>query len=356
MKTLEQIFEGYYNPLHVLSYGRPLIFSVGKRGIGKSTGWPALFIYRFIKNGWRFVYIRRDKDEVDLVAPTFLHNAEELLRREGYDLGVIDYKGGMFYMDGSLMGYAVPLSRQSKRKSLNFENVHFSFYDEFMAGYGGSRYLGGRSKPMTEVINFELLFQTIDRGIDTPYADNLTSIFVGNADTLYNPFFVAHGLDKYIRPDSRIVAPKGSCYVYENTTFVESQKGFENSNAFKVSVMTRGYSFDNEFQDNYGNQFVDKEPKGSRTAMFNFEYDGKSYGVYKYSRQGFLYVTDRPIEGRQTIILTCADHRPNTILIREWQKHPATRLVKEMYSTGRIRFRSMACKLMLDFYYKYDII
>lgn len=355
MKTLEELFGNHYNPLKALAYGKEAIFSVGTRGIGKSTGWPIYFLWHHLRHGSTFCYVRRTADELDLTAPTYLNNAEQIMKRGGYEFPPIVYKKRRYWMGDKLIGYAVPLSTQTKFKSIVFENCYWILYDEFMAGEGGSRYLGGRAKPMTEVKNMELLFQTIDRGIDNPFANKLTAIFIGNADTLYNPFFVAHGADKFIRPDTKYLAPKDAAYVYENTDMVEATKDYKDSRAYRFSVLTRGYSYANEFQDVGSSEFIEKAPEGSRIAMFNFAYDGKEYGVYNYGRKGFLYITDRPIEGRQTFALTNADHRPNLLLIRQWHGNQATTLVKEMYDMGRIKFKNMKCKMMLDFYVKYDV-
>lgn len=355
MKTLEEMFQGYYNPLKALSYGKEAIFSVGTRGIGKSTDYPIYFLWHHLKHHSTFVYIRRTEKELDLNAPTFLLNVEQIMRRSGYDMPPITYKKRRYYMGRDILGYAVALNQQSQFKSITFENTWFTFYDEFMAGMGGSRYLGGKAHPMQEVVNMELLYQTIDREIDNPHANKLTAIFVGNADTLYNPFFIAHGADRFIRPDTRYLAPKDAAYVYENTDLVDAISDYENSRAYRFSVLTRGYSFKNEFQDNNSSEFIQKDPDGTRIAMFNFAYDGNTYGVYKYSKKGFLYISDRSIEGRQTFALTTEDHRPNMLLIRQWHGNPATSLVKEMYELGRVRFRTMKCKNMLDFYVKFDV-
>lgn len=350
------IYGKFYNPNKILSYGRVLNFSQGSRSIGKSTGWALHLILDWLKNKHMFVYVRRTEDETQLTAPTYFDNAVDILRSCGYEIGKFTYNGGRYYCDGELCGYAVPLSLQQKYKSSNYSAVWWILYDEFMIAPGASNsYLGGRTNAMQEVDAMTSLYQTIDRGIGQAYRNETRIIFLGNAGTYFNPFYISYGIDKYLRPDTRYLAPKGEIYVVEMTTETEATKAIKESYGYKMSTdRTKAYAYDNKFADVSDSDFISKEPKGQRFPLCTYIYEGASYGVYIYEQLGFIYISHEPAKGRLEMALTTADHKPNYLLMRNWHTHPVTKLIKDMYDKGCIRFADHKCKMILDFYLKYD--
>lgn len=350
------LYGKFYNPTRVLSYGRPLNFSIGSRSIGKSTGYALMFLDDFLRKGRQFIYTRRTQDETQLTAPSYFDNAVNILRDIHYDIKDFFYKGGEYYINGELCGYAVPLSLQQKYKSKCFERVWWILYDEFMVMPGGSRYLGGSTNASYEVEAMTSLYQSVDRGVGRAFRNETRIIFVGNAGTFFNPFFINYEVDRYLRPDTKYLAPKGAIYVLEMTTETEATKEIKSSFGYQMSTeKTKAYAYDNAFADLTGDQFILKDPKGSRNRLVNLVYEGYKYGVYMYPEAGYLYINHREADGLQSIALTTEDHRPNYLMIRSWHGHPVTQLIKEMYDKGCIRFSDYKCKMVLDFYLKYDV-
>lgn len=347
----------FYNPTKLLSYGKPWNFSLGIRSIGKSTGFALFFLHDFIKNGHMFVYMRRDKDELHETCRNYFDTAADILRDHGFTIDDFHYHGGKYYLNGELCGYAVPLSTQQKLKSNNYSQVWWILYDEFMVMPGNTRgYLGGRGNSMAEVDALTSFYQTVDRGKGRAFRNETRVVFVGNAGTLYNPFFVKEEIDKYLRPDTKYLAPKKGIYVLEVTRETEATKHIKESYGYKMSTeRTKAYAFENEFADTFGaDAFIDREPSGQRRPLCNLIYENDVYGVYMYERAGYLYIGHRPCQGRKELALTTEDHRPNYLLMRNYRQDPAALLIKDMYDKGAIRFADNKCKMIIDFYLKYD--
>ena len=351
------VYGKFYNPTKLLSYNKVLNFSIGSRSIGKSTGFAILLLREFIEHGRQFIYCRRTMDETQLTAPTYFDNAFNILKGMGYDLKTIQYSGGHYIVNDKTAGYAIPLSLQQKYKSSNYSDVWYILYDEFMIMPGSqSRYIGGSSNASAEVEAMTSLYQTVDRGIGKAFRNECRIIFVGNAGTFFNPFFINYGIDKYLRPDTKYLAPKGEIYVVEFTRQTEATKEIQKSNGYLMSTeKTRSYAYDNDFADLTGDDFIEKDPKGRSTQMFNFIYDNKTYGVRQYPDAGYIYISEKECEGRPVLSLTTSDHKPNYLMMKNWHAHPYTKLLKEMYDRGSIRFYSYKCKMVVDFYLGYDV-
>lgn len=347
----------FYSPTKLLSYGKVLNFSQGSRSIGKSTGFAIMLILDYIKHRHQFIYVRRTEDETQLTAPTYFDNAINILRGKGIEIGEFTYNGGRYYIDGDICGYAIPLSLQQKYKSSNYSDVYWIIYDEFMKMPGGSSYLGGRANSMAEVEAMTSLYQTVDRGIGRAFRNETRIIFIGNAGTFFNPFYINYGVDRYLRPDTKYLAPKNDIYVVELTGETNATREIRDSYGYKMSTeKTKAYAYENKFADTFGNNdFIKHEPEGSRYPLVNLAYEGEIYGIYMYETLGFLYVGHKQVDGRKILSLTTEDHRPNYLLISNWRGHPITSLIKEMYDKGCLRFSDAKCKMVIDFFLKYDL-
>lgn len=354
----KDIYGEFYSPVKALSYNKPLVFSIGSRSIGKSTGWAIHLLKEFKSKGRQWIYCRRTKDELQLTAPNYFDNALEIMKGYGIDIQSVEYKGGEYFVDGELAGFAIPLSLQQKYKSSNYSGVWYILYDEFMIAPGsGARYIGGRQASSAEVDAMSSLFQTVDRGVGRAARNECRCVFLGNAGTFFNPFFVAYGIDRKLRPDTKYLAPKDAIYVVELTRETAATAQIKNSIGYAMSTeKTRDYAYENKYADLRDDAFICSKPEGRRMPVCNLVYEGNTYGVFSYPNAGVLYICHDVADGRRDICLTNADHRPNYLLIANWHGHPITNQIKQMYDLGCVKFSDAKCKLVLDFYLKYDII
>ena len=352
----KELYGKFYNPNIILSYGKVLNFTIGSRSIGKSTGWAIFLLKEFLDKGRQFIYVRRTQDETQLTAPSYFDNAVSILKEHGYQIDEFYYKGGEYVVNGVKCGYAIPLSLQQKYKSSNYSQVWWILYDEFMVMPGGSRYLGGNTNASYEVEAMTSLFQTVDRGIGRAFRNECRIIFVGNAGTFFNPFFINYGIDRLLRPDTKYLSPKKEIYVLELTKETEATKEIKNSNGYKMSTeKTKAYAYENQYADLGSDDFIMKKPNVAHVAICNMVMDGHTYGVYSYPELGYIYVSHYECLGKPYLSLTTTDHKPNYLMIKTWHGHPITTLIKQMYDVGSIRFQDYKCKMVVDFYLSYDV-
>lgn len=350
-EPLNKIFGIFYSPEKIISYGRVLNFSVGSRSIGKSTGWAILLLYEYLKNGKQWIYVRRTDDELQLTAKSWFDNAQGILRQHGYQFDDIIYKGGAYMMGDEICGYAVPLSLEHKYKSTNFSKVKWIVYDEFLPR-NGMLYLGGRGS-MVEVESMVSLYQTVDRGIGSAFRNETRIVFMGNAYSFYNPFFINYGIDKYLRADTKYLAPKDAMYVVEMTRETEATKQIKESNGFKISTAkTKTEAYANEMSGTKS-PFI-KRYNGVKKSLFNVRYEGQTYGIYYLPGDGHIYVSSHSGTAPVTIAATCEDHTPDYYMIQRWSGFQGTIVLRQAFEMGRVMFENGRCQNFLVNYMMYS--
>ena len=80
--------EKWYNPQKILSYNQYLNFVIGGRGIGKTFAIKKYLLKRFIEKGHQFIYLRRNKSELDRIDKDKFFTTE-LLRQVFDDFEII---------------------------------------------------------------------------------------------------------------------------------------------------------------------------------------------------------------------------------------------------------------------------
>lgn len=355
---MKDIYGDFYNPNKALSYGRPVVISTGSRSIGKSTGWGTIAIRRFVEKNKQVVYLRRSKKGLDMTWRTWFDNGARILLDAGYDFPGVKADSHKYYIGDKQFGVAVSMNDDEDIKSINMEEVGTIVFDEFIIRPGsGKSYIGGSNSFFSEVEILSSMVTTVDRGIGHAFRDDMLVVMMGNAGSFYNPFYMAWGIDRYLRPDTKYLAPKGEFYVVEQTGKVKATEGIEKSLGYRMSTARmREYAYENHYMDTLDKVFVWKNPRGTRTPMFTMVYEGEKFGVYAYMDEGLIYICREPCSGRPAISLTTSDHRPNYMLITNWHGDQMMVMLKQMFDAGFVRVQDNRCKMVLDFYFRYDII
>ena len=301
----------WFTPNRLLTYNCLFNFVVGDRGGGKTFGSLEFCIAQYIKNGREFIYLRRYETELEDALPTLFHALIAENKFKGVDLYA---KGNRLYCNKKVMGYAVALSTSMKRKSVNYSNVHYIIFDEFMLdGSGSNRYLGSGTK---EVTVFENFYETVDR-----LRDQTRVLFLANAFSMVNPYFVSYQIR--LKPPYKTYNKLGHIMVcmWRDAGYREAKQ------------QTRFYDIvkDTEFAEHaYANKFyLDSEhfiKKKDPNAEFHFAmtYLGKTYGVWVDWSKGVYYVSTKlgSLNEYNTISLSLDDNRPNNINIRRVRNMP----------------------------------
>ncbi len=300
----------WFSPNQLLTYNCIFNFIVGDRGGGKSFGTLEYCVRQFLKRGREFVYLRRYERELEDSLPTLFQAIEKEQKFPGHSLYV---KGNRLYCDDRVMGYAVALSTSMKRKSVNYSNVEYIIFEEFMVDGVTSRYLGSGDK---EVVIFENFYETVDR-----LRDSTRVFFIANAFSMVNIYFTHYKIR--LTPPYKKYNRIGNIMVC-----IWHDEGYR-----KAKQNTRFYDIvkETEFADHaYGNKFyldsdhfIKKRPSDSE-FHFALMYMGRTYGVWVNWNMGEYYVSTRTgsLNQTNTVALTLEDNRPNNINIRRVRNMP----------------------------------
>lgn len=343
-RPLNEVFGDFYSPEKLLSYNRPFNMTVGSRSIGKSTGWGIQLLADYVNHGRRWCYVRRDRDELSLTASTWFDNAADILRFNNWDVPPIYLEKQVYYNDKKEpCGYAIPLALQHKYKSIGYNNVWWEIYDEFLTPSG--RYIGGAGSNREHECLMSL-YQTLDRGIGRPFRNEVKIICIGNAYNYYNPLFVNFGVDRYLRTDTKMLAPRGKLWAVEQTRETEATKKIKTSYAYLLSSeSTKSQMYDNMLAGTSGT-FIKKITSPMR-GMFNIIYEGVKYGVYLVPNMGKIYVSRRPTTCNIEVCATTDDHRPNYLMIQRFSMFGGTIELKKAFERGDVLFDSGKSQYML---------
>lgn len=294
----------------MMTYNCLFNFVVGDRGGGKSFGTLEYCVRQWLKHGREFVYMRRYETELEDSLPTLFQALEKENKFPDHSLYV---KGNRLYCDDRVMGYAVALSTSMKRKSINYSNVEYIIFEEFMVDGVTSRYLGSGDK---EVAIFENFYETVDR-----LRDKTRVFFIANAFSMVNIYFTHYRIrlnppyKRYNRIGNIMVCiwhDEGYRQAKKATRFYDIVKGTE----FAEHAYHNKFYLDSD-------HFIKKRPNDSE-FYFAIMYMGKTYGVWVHWNKGEFYVTNKVggLNATNTIALTLEDNRPNNINIRRVRTMP----------------------------------
>lgn len=342
-----KIYGDFYSPERVLSYGRPWIFSVGSRSIGKSTGFGIWILQQYIKKKTRFIYVRRNEKELLSTCKNFFENAVSILNDFGTKIQV-KYERKLYWAsfdEGETWeecGTAIPLSMEQQYKSANLGEYGILLYDEFISR-DPNKYLGNKASPLFEYDCCLSLYETVDRKKGESFQNQTIFIFTANNSSYYNPLFMGLGIDEYLRTDTKICAPKGVPWVVEQTTSVKATERMQESYAYQLSdKKNRDYAFSNIGFDQRMN-FVEKIKKPMR-PLFNVSYAGHKMGIYSIDDEGVIYVCNKT-NSLITIGLTCGDQdKINYILAIRYHDSQYMITLRDCYYQGLVRFETNKCK------------
>lgn len=358
MTPFGDLFGEFYNPLHLLSYGKRWMISTGSRSIGKSTGWGMFLLYDYLKRGHKFIYLRRTKDEAAMTAGSCFDSSWYIMRDNGYPIYSIVAKAGKFWLKRTADGEAeecgsyIGLSEAYKYKSANFGDNGYRniLYDEFITT-DPTKYLGTQKDFTREFVKCDELYITVDRSIGKPSLGETNFIFLANLSTYYNPIFVGLGIDTMLTPDTKILNPKGTKWILEQTKSVKATEEREKteSRITTTEEMLNRYNNSNAaFYDNYN--LVQKMTK-PMTAICNIKYKDHIMGVYQIQGNDDICYISNQVNTLKVIALTPGDlGKPDYSLPRSPEGYYYFSYISDHFTNGRCRFANRQCQRDIQTY------
>lgn len=288
----------WYDGGEVLSHNCSLNYIIGNRGCGK-TFWAKVWAVKdFIKNGNEFIYLRRYMSELDEgKKEKWFDDIRHLF--PNHELKV---KGMTLFCDNKPCGYFMTLSTAITHKSVPYPNVDKIIFDEFITSSKTRPYL------QNEVIEFFDLLSTIMR-----LRSGIRIFLLSNAISVTNPYFAFYGISTLSK---RFTKPNKTTLIeyVENPEYKEALKSSQFGGIVEGTAYAK-YAIDNEFLLDDAETFIGKKTRKAYLD-FNLLYHGQYYGVWVDYSVGKYFVSKNFDKNMKTYVLTLADHRPNTMVIK----------------------------------------
>lgn len=317
----------FYDISHVLTYNAYFNFLIGERGVGKTFSAKKFVINKFLKKNEQFIYLRRYKTEIDKSKKTFFNDISANFKNHDFE-----NKGDTFLIDNKPAGYAIPLSTANILKSVCYDNVSTIIFDEFIIDKGCYHYLSH------EVNTFLEFCETVFR-----LRDNVRVLFLANAITQTNPYFLYFNLNPNTNSDISLYN--------DNLILLQIMKNYEYRAKKKQSKFGRlisgtdysDYAIDNDFlRDN--NNFIAKK-SGNCNFLFAFIYQSQTFGVWVNYNLGQMFVSSDYDKSSPFIFTTTVqNHKPNTLLLKNAKKYNCWAYLIKQFKIGNVFFESIKIK------------
>lgn len=317
----------WYDIGQTLTYNCLFNFVVGSRGCGKTYAAKKRAVKQFLDKGYQFVYLRRYKEELDETAESYFN---DIILNNEFPNAQIEYRGGQYFINDQLAGYAMALTKAKDYKSISYPLVMLIIFDEFLIEENGyARYLKNEVK---QFLNF---YMSIDR-----YRGCIV-FFLANSVTMINPYTLY--FDLHLPYGSNIVR-KGDLLLQlvQNEEYIQARKETRFGKLIAGTDFEE-YAIENKFVNDSKTFVMKKTEKAS--YYFTFIYEGTSYGVWVDYAEGKMFVSeDVDPSCRILYSLTVDDHKPNTMLLNQLNKSPFFKPFIENYKMGNVYFENLKIK------------
>ena len=176
--------DGWVNWDYILNQKASFISVVGARGVGKTYG-----IFKKLTSEKRpFIYLRRLKSQLDQCGKIEGNPFKKINTDTGSNIlpfssgGILSFREGE--KTGPLVAVGVALSVVANIRGVDFSDIDFIVFDEFIASVG--------ERPIkNEFQAFLNFYETVNRNRELEGIQPVKCIMLGNANTLLNPYFAS---------------------------------------------------------------------------------------------------------------------------------------------------------------------
>lgn len=313
-----------------------LFICSGNRSSGKTTYFLRLLFNSFVKRKRKFIYLVRNKYDLDGVDDRIFKDIEKLFF-PGNVLTKKNVGKEIFcelFFNGISCGYAVPLNSADKIKTYShmLSDTHHMLFDEYQSE--SNHYIPDEIKKFLSIHN------SVSRG-QGQAVRRVPVYMVSNTVSLLNPYFTALGLTDRLNSSARFV--RGDGFVYENSFLPEIAQARASSGINRAFSHEKyvAYSSQNVYL-NDSEAFIGK-PKGRSKYLVTFQFNGEKFGVHVYENQNIVYC-DRRVDETFKIIFAVnhEDHGTESILLNAAPF--LLSYLREVFELGRFRFSDQLAK------------
>lgn len=324
----------YYSLHDLLSRGATWNFVCGARSVGKTWACKEWGIRDFIKNGAKFVYLRRYDTEherrarfFEKIAPNFPEHEFKVKGEYGY----IRPAGS----DGkwSEICFFASLSRHQTYKGAEFDGYDKIFFDEFIIE--DTRYYHYLSNEVHAMLSF---WHTVDRG-----EERTRVVFCSNAARLVNPYFTAYNIGMRELHEQEFISRNGRfvCVQIYRDPEAEQIAGNSTLAALAPDGSYSDYAIKNKFMDD-SDLFICPVDKGARASVA-LTYQNRTFVVYhNKGYQTIIALRKNPPANVQAFAMTRGDMVPNLPMIAK--AGPTMRALKRLAGNAALYYEDAKCR------------
>lgn len=334
-----------FNEISDLDGNKPRVHMyISNRGAGKTTE----MVYqtcRLAEQNNTSVFLYRVRNEISA-----LHMLFSDVIRLYPDLHIVECKTRFavkeiltecyaIYDDGTekTLCYGFPINDVDKLKKYSpiFHNVELIFFDEMILERG--TYLKNELALLSSAIT------TIARG-GGRQSREIDFYMFGNRVTLLNPYFIAYGIHKRLRDNTKILRGHGWVAMFDLN---QSAKKAMQDNKLLQGLPDNEYTaaMSDTFYLFNADAFVEKMSGNSRYIMTVSD-GNKLFGIREYYKDGIVYVDSKPDKTFPHIITyNNKNHNANTIMLSRRTMFMA--FLQESYDMGLMRFEDLSAKNMI---------
>lgn len=373
--------EGFLCLTQMLSYNKTTNIILGQRSGGKSTSASLLLLTDWIKeyekgNPCTFIYVRVTDKDLAKSKKGYFDQPTEIMQYSGWGQGwYIDCRGEEFYMvqehteldkDGKeitvkeekLCGYCMALNLQGSQKSgKDFSWSKWMLIEEFIPDKKNENVL--KKAKFHDMFN---LFMSANRMPGNPYKNHygLRVILLGNNSTYQSDIYKGLGIDKFLRCETHWLRPKDKDWILWQMNMDDTPKlseAFKEAASFKMAQDDENemnFAFFNKSEESRNDSLIIKD-NTDKTPVFNFIYDGKTFGVWHSSAKDYTYYISKKVcPNTLNIALTLSDHTPTTKYIKGGEPLIYWSRLTDAISDGDVRYASWECKSAIDNFQKWE--
>lgn len=290
---------------NLLSYNKILNFVMGDKTNAVLSSIEEYGIKRFIKHGEQFIYLKRHKTELKN-----MNNYFDKLSIKFPDHH-FTVKGRQFYINGSLAGWAIPLSSWQGEKSNTYPDVTTIIFDGFIKKNNEfGRYLPNETG---KLLNF---MDTVIRE-----RDNVRCFCIDQTYEIVNPYFLYFSIVPNLKQTFNVYKDIAIAFCnVEESASINFTKGFINNNASNLHFLFK--------------------------IINNKDYFGCWYDMDDRS----ILISDNFIEkSKRFIKVRSMDLKDTMIGIKEVMKVFSIDIILDLFKHGNVNFSS---KSVRDYFYK----
>lgn len=335
------IFGGpYWNIKDYLPYQRAFNFINSERTIGKTYTTQGFLIERALRKGEEFIYLVRTQDEKK---SGVMGKAFQKVILEQYSNYTFSFTNDLMMWDQEeqeakvVCGHCVALTEVNKLKKVNFANVKWIVFDEYIIDERGKTYYVDGWEEPTLLLK---LYHTIDRE-----RDYVICFMLANSISFYNPY---HLHDAFAIPH----VPKNQIWTSENVLYhwtEATQELKEKKSKSKFLKMIEGTSYgDYAVNGTFihdKDSFIGKRPAKAK-YITTVIYKGRSFAIWS-GGDGFVYVDGAVDPGCKLVISTTVyDHSEGKIMVAK--NSSVIKWIKTCFKRGYFRYADMEIKARFE--------